>query len=269
MEPLTCNRCGKEMCRVARSRPQGEARCQDCRRAESLPTGPRASTAKRNAQSFVCIMCGADFPWTQNSRHKFCSNKCVGAYRRAQHIASNPVSLKPYFVRRERESRSPGLSAWQRRALLKVWVRQGRRCTYCSKPANSVDHVVPLMRGGTNHEGNLTPACKSCNSAKGARTVMEWRTGKVAADTSAATWTRKIPRRSGPVPKPKTMVAVAMQFDECALCHGLYVRNTTRQRYCSPECSTEANRINCRMRMRAKLGIPRDAPPYNVASRAS
>ena len=252
----SCDMCGTTM-RTRTDRISAKARCQQCRAAMRLV-----------GKSATCIHCGREFVVGKSAAGKFCSNACVGAHRHAQHMAYND-GLKPYFVRRERESRSPGLSAWQRRALLKVWVRQGRRCTYCSKPANSVDHVVPLMRGGTNHEGNLTPACKSCNSAKGARTVMEWRTGKVAADTSAATWTRKIPRRSGPVPKPKTMVAVAMQFDECALCHGLYVRNTTRQRYCSPECSTEANRINCRMRMRAKLGIPRDAPPYNVASRAS
>jgi hypothetical protein len=31
------------------------------------------------------------------------------------------------------------------------------------------------VRGGTNYEGNLTPACKQCNSSKAARLLVEWR----------------------------------------------------------------------------------------------
>ena len=253
MEPLTCNRCGKEMCRVARSKPQGEARCQDCRRAESLPTGPRASTAKRNAQSFVCIMCGADFPWTQNSRHKFCSNKCVGAYRRAQHIASNPVSLKPYFVRRERESRSPGLSAWQRRALLKRWIAVGMQCAYCGELASTIDHVIPLVRGGTNREGNLVPACRSCNSAKGPRTVTEWKYGKPAAHTIAAEWKVKPRRKPGPPRRRSEPVPVQTMLNICPECGALCI-NT----YCDALC---AGRYGARAAYRRKVGIPVDAPP--------
>lgn len=33
----------------------------------------------------------------------------------------------------------------------------------------TVDHVVPLARGGTNDLANLQVLCKRCNSAKGAR----------------------------------------------------------------------------------------------------
>lgn len=49
-------------------------------------------------------------------------------------------------------------------------------CPYCNqRPSNTVDHVVPLSRGGTNDESNLIPACVSCNSQKGAKTLWEWR----------------------------------------------------------------------------------------------
>ena len=48
-------------------------------------------------------------------------------------------------------------------------------CAYCLKPgANSLDHVLPISRGGTNATGNLTMACQSCNSAKRDRTPLEW-----------------------------------------------------------------------------------------------
>lgn len=55
--------------------------------------------------------------------------------------------------------------------------RSGGYCFYCgSKPDRlTVDHIVPLSRGGHDTIGNRIPACLSCNSSKGAKTFMEWR----------------------------------------------------------------------------------------------
>ncbi|MFC8065537.1 HNH endonuclease [Streptomyces sp. NPDC057293] len=39
-------------------------------------------------------------------------------------------------------------------------------CVYCGAPAKSVDHVVPVARGGSGEWTNLAPACLSCNSSK-------------------------------------------------------------------------------------------------------
>lgn len=56
-----------------------------------------------------------------------------------------------------------------------VFEEQGRTCLYCAAaPATTVDHVVPIIRGGSNHLANLVPACKSCNSSKGAKPFDEW-----------------------------------------------------------------------------------------------
>ena len=38
----------------------------------------------------------------------------------------------------------------------------------------SIDHVVPLSRGGKHEIENLLPACRSCNSSKGAKLLEEW-----------------------------------------------------------------------------------------------
>lgn len=42
------------------------------------------------------------------------------------------------------------------------------RCAYCGKRPSqlTIDHVVPLAKGGTHTPENLVPACKACNSAK-------------------------------------------------------------------------------------------------------
>ncbi|MFJ7588418.1 HNH endonuclease [Streptomyces sp. NPDC097617] len=55
-----------------------------------------------------------------------------------------------------------------------VFARWGSRCCYCNEPATSIDHVVPLSRGGHDVEANAVPCCKSCNSSKGRKTLAEW-----------------------------------------------------------------------------------------------
>jgi 5-methylcytosine-specific restriction endonuclease McrA len=47
-------------------------------------------------------------------------------------------------------------------------------CSYCLGPANTVDHVFPLSRGGSNDPTNLVLACGLCNSKKRARTPLEF-----------------------------------------------------------------------------------------------
>ena len=51
------------------------------------------------------------------------------------------------------------------------------RCVYCDQPAETWDHLYGLVQNqryaGRGHEiGNLVPACKRCNSAKGSK---DWR----------------------------------------------------------------------------------------------
>lgn len=52
----------------------------------------------------------------------------------------------------------------------------GGRCTYCGEQVNlvhghpkqaTVDHVIPLSRGGLTVLGNVALACSDCNNAKG------------------------------------------------------------------------------------------------------
>lgn len=48
------------------------------------------------------------------------------------------------------------------------------RCAYCPAPGTTLDHVVPLSRGGSNGPENVVPACGPCNSAKRAKYLLEW-----------------------------------------------------------------------------------------------
>lgn len=68
---------------------------------------------------------------------------------------------------------NPARAVWNalRRDLTpSVFMRDGSRCTQCGTDRNlSVDHVVPLARGGTHSLANLRTLCVPCNSRKGAR----------------------------------------------------------------------------------------------------
>jgi 5-methylcytosine-specific restriction endonuclease McrA len=42
------------------------------------------------------------------------------------------------------------------------------RCAFgCGRPATTVDHIIPLSRGGTHDLDNLRPACWPCNAGSG------------------------------------------------------------------------------------------------------
>jgi 5-methylcytosine-specific restriction endonuclease McrA len=60
-----------------------------------------------------------------------------------------------------------------REYLLEQW---RRTCAYCGATGVplQVEHIVPKVRGGSDRVTNLTVACKSCNSAKGTQTAVEF-----------------------------------------------------------------------------------------------
>ncbi|WP_273867540.1 HNH endonuclease [Serratia odorifera] len=61
----------------------------------------------------------------------------------------------------------------------KVLAKTGGRCAYCgallSSESLTIDHVISKHRGGDNSVSNLLACCRSCNTAKGAKTMEQWR----------------------------------------------------------------------------------------------
>lgn len=63
--------------------------------------------------------------------------------------------------------------------LTEWWRQQAQRgvCHYCGRqvPFDQVtmDHVVPVARGGRSTKGNIVPACPACNRSKKALTPAE------------------------------------------------------------------------------------------------
>jgi 5-methylcytosine-specific restriction endonuclease McrA len=61
-----------------------------------------------------------------------------------------------------------------------VCQRDGHKCVYCGAVDKlSLDHYIPLSRGGANGPENLVTACQPCNSSKRDKTPQEWLGGRL------------------------------------------------------------------------------------------
>ena len=74
--------------------------------------------------------------------------------------------------RERRKARELRASEWWKRKLAKGI------CYYCGRAFLSkeltMDHIVPVARGGKSTKGNIVTACKECNNAKKQLLPMEW-----------------------------------------------------------------------------------------------
>jgi len=73
------------------------------------------------------------------------------------------------LMRKYRERGAEGshtLAEWET-----VLAAHGGSCAYCGRSDIPItrDHRVPISRGGSNFIDNIVPACRPCNSRKGAR----------------------------------------------------------------------------------------------------
>ncbi len=65
----------------------------------------------------------------------------------------------------------PRLSREYKKFRLQVLARDQWSCFYCSQPASTVDHIIPISKAPDlviNFE-NAVACCQSCNSSKGSR----------------------------------------------------------------------------------------------------
>jgi 5-methylcytosine-specific restriction endonuclease McrA len=50
--------------------------------------------------------------------------------------------------------------------------KYGNRCLRCGRKVKlTIDHIIPLSKGGSNTIDNIQPLCGHCNPSKGAKTI--------------------------------------------------------------------------------------------------
>lgn len=116
-----------------------------------------AKADPRNGRPTTCTVPGCDAPY-------LASGLCVSHYKQSKTY---------HLTRRARKLNAPGShTAAEWRVLVDEY---DGRCAYCGSAGKMTrDHVVPLSRGGSDDIDNIVPACPTCNSSKGDRTLDEW-----------------------------------------------------------------------------------------------
>lgn len=125
-----------------------------------------------------CIVCGIEFKPNKTGNEKYCSGNCRFVHftktekgqisRRATHhkrrVNISPLEkLTPFIIKEIYDS---NINKYNKLT-----------CVYCFSPCEDnwhLDHIIPLVKGGTNNKSNLTISCPWCNLSKGSKTVEEF-----------------------------------------------------------------------------------------------
>lgn len=168
---------------AAKSQPIPWLRCPTCRcwfvsRSErrrycSVVCRPERTWVPRTGtpRQLKCSVCAQPFTWlaTVGSPPRFCSQPCRAHAAQAHH-------LKAKAIRRAREA-APDAESF---TSTEIFTRDRYVCQLCGRrtlrsvhvphlQAPTVDHIVPLSRGGEHTRANTQCACFGCNTSKGNR----------------------------------------------------------------------------------------------------
>lgn len=84
-----------------------------------------------------------------------------------------------YFAEQQRRARARAKGLTDLTLTLAEWreilAQYDHRCAYCGSNRDiTMDHQVPIQRGGRHDKENVVPACRQCNASKRDMTVAEW-----------------------------------------------------------------------------------------------
>ena len=168
----------------------------------------RGHSKRTEAESLPCRTCGTSFK-ARKQGQTYCSRTCAGRSRRTykpgrqlamkscdwcEHVFTPTHPSQVVCSKNCRDSRNHMIrkEKWHRRRALMVgstiekinvndiYERDSWLCGICNiqidkelryphPKSASLDHVIPLSKGGTHTEANLQPAHLMCNSVKGNR----------------------------------------------------------------------------------------------------
>jgi 5-methylcytosine-specific restriction enzyme A len=112
------------------------------------------SAREGDVQLRICNGCSGHYQPSRNSRGR--CRECLREYERQKRQRRGSTAQRGYG------------RAWQE--LRKVQLARQPYCAECGSTHDlTVDHIVPLARGGRSEMSNLQTLCRPCNGSKSAR----------------------------------------------------------------------------------------------------
>ena len=137
---------------------EGKA-CTKCLEWKPLPKFARQKTCAGGRRN-ICTTCSGRLAYARNPER---CKQTVRAYQKSHPEVVREQKRASNRRRHGQKAAGRGIKAREWRAIRAAF---DDRCAYCGDPATTMDHVVPLSRGGLHEPENVVPACKPCNFEK-------------------------------------------------------------------------------------------------------
>lgn len=177
---LVCVDCGAERDEPKRRQGYPSPRCEECRKArerERKRARHAANRERERARNRAYVEANRDRVQERRRSYREANRDTLSEKRRAYYSANRDRAIELWHARRAAEAGVPVFVI-----VPKDWRRllAATACAYCGADDGplTVDHVVPLARGGRHSIGNVVAACLPCNQSKSDRLLSEWRLSK-------------------------------------------------------------------------------------------
>lgn len=143
-----------------------------------------AYVSQQSSKGKVCSFCGKELPLDcfalngkdadGNARRRDDCKTCYNIRRKENAAKKRHTDFLGSMKRRGESEVSYSHQQWKETVIF-----FGGECAYCGRTMRrgehlTRDHLEPVKEGGTTTQDNIIPACRSCNSAKGATEWREW-----------------------------------------------------------------------------------------------
>jgi 5-methylcytosine-specific restriction endonuclease McrA len=146
--------------------------CIDCMRARSAKAYGDEARAKSRERMRRLTQADRE-KYRIRSRANYAANPDVWKERIRDYERRNPFHVRAWH-RLKKHKHVPGRFTGD--DLLAQFTAQSGRCLCGADITNSwtIDHIMPVSRGGTHWPDNIQLLCGSCNNSKHDKTMEEW-----------------------------------------------------------------------------------------------